>query len=291
MITVRRFTHADLALGMRLKTAANWNQTEQDWRRALTLDPHGCFVGLDDGVPAATLTCCLFGDVGWIAMVLTDERHRGKGLATALLKQSLAELEGRGARSVRLDATALGRPVYEKLGFRVDGGATRYFGCPHFATVPSASAGPKTTRIVPFASMHLEAAAVLDAELFGNDRRTLLNQLLAERSSPALACVESSVAGENLVGYVIARNGSRAVQVGPCAASEAGAGKALLTAAFAAIPATPVYWDVPDGNPAAHALAADCGFTVERTFFRMTRGEAVTERPEQIWANFGPEKG
>lgn len=286
MISVRRFTSADVALGMRLKTAAKWNQTERDWHRALELDPQGCFVGLDDGEPAATLTCCLFGNVGWIAMVLTDERHRGKGLATALLQEALAELERRGARSVRLDATDLGRPVYEKLGFRVDGGATRYFGRP---TVDGLKLAERKN-VGPMQAVHLPSAARLDAELFGNDRTQLLRQLFQERPEAALVC-SRAYGSDEIDGYVFARTGSRAVQIGPCAAREASQGSILMTSAFAALQDSPCYWDIPDGNPAAREFAAECGLAVERTFFRMTQGEAAVEGQERIWANFGPEKG
>jgi len=78
MIHVREFTTNDLAFGMRLKTAAGWNQMEADWKRAFELEPHGCFVAEYEGRPAGTTTTCVFGDVAWIAMVLVDEALRGQ---------------------------------------------------------------------------------------------------------------------------------------------------------------------------------------------------------------------
>src|SRR5439155_11821304 len=60
MIHIRLMTQTDLPLGMRLKTANGWNQTEADWRRYLDLQPDGCFVAMLDGTPVGTLTSCIF---------------------------------------------------------------------------------------------------------------------------------------------------------------------------------------------------------------------------------------
>src|SRR5262249_31790482 len=96
VIQVRLMTIADLPLGMRLKTQANWNQVEAGWRRFLALEPDGCFVAELDGVPVGTTTTCIFGDVAWIAAVLVDESLRGKGIGRALMEHALAFLDARG---------------------------------------------------------------------------------------------------------------------------------------------------------------------------------------------------
>jgi ribosomal protein S18 acetylase RimI-like enzyme len=284
MISVRPFTAGDIPLGMRLKAAANWNQTEADWRRALELEPDGCFVGVCDGVDAATLTTAVFGDAAWIAMVLTDPAFRGRGLATALLKHSLAWIEGRGIASVRLDATALGRPVYEKLGFRVVSEEARFFGTP---TVEREPVVPGPRRIVPLSGENLAAAGSLDADACGNDRTRLLGLLVRHWPEAGIALLE----GSTLQGFLVARRGSRAPQLGPCIAAAPGVGESLLEAALAQFAGQPVYIDVPTANVAACDLVRRRGLAVERTFFRMTLGRDVTEREAEIWANFGPEKG
>src|SRR5437867_1836352 len=117
MINVRLMTVADIPFGMRLKLANGWNQTEADWRRYLDLQADGCFVAESDGTPVGTLSTCIFEAVAWIAMVLVDAEHRRKGVGTALMRHALELLERQGVVSVRLDATALGQPLYEKLGF------------------------------------------------------------------------------------------------------------------------------------------------------------------------------
>src|SRR5690242_971875 len=117
---IRVMKVADIPLGMRLKEHAGWNQTPADWRRYLELQPDGCFVASLAGEAVGTLTSCVFGPVGWIAMVLVDMRYRCRGIGKALMDHGLAFLDHRGVRSVRLDATALGQPLYEKLGFHIE---------------------------------------------------------------------------------------------------------------------------------------------------------------------------
>src|SRR5262252_245431 len=116
MIRIRHMNINDLALGMRLKDQAGWNQTEADWRRMLSLEPEGCFVAEWSGEAVGTTATCIFGPVAWIAMVLVEESMRGRGIGQALMEYALTFLDEARVRSVRLDATELGKPVYEKLG-------------------------------------------------------------------------------------------------------------------------------------------------------------------------------
>lgn len=269
-LRIRRMTVRDLALGMHLKHQAGWNQTEADWRRCLALQPDGVFVAELGGKPAGTAATCIFGPVAWIAMVLVDTAVRGRGIATTLMQHALRFLDERGVRSVRLDATPLGRPVYEKLGFVVEYSLARYEGQPHVARAESAS------------PPNLESIIELDRTATATDRRALLTQLVAEHPDFFLL-----VPGE---GYLGARPGSRAVQIGPCIAT-AETGPQLLATAFHRWAGQSIFLDIPTDNQEPVRLAEAAGLTVQRPFWRMSRGEPVPERRDLIWASFGPEKG
>ncbi|HJT79274.1 MAG TPA: GNAT family N-acetyltransferase [Gemmataceae bacterium] len=280
MIRVRRMTAEDIPLGMRLKQQAGWNQTEADWRRFLDLEPEGCFVAEWNGVPAATTTTCTFGPVGWVAMVLVDADKRGRGLAKALLGHALEFLERRNVRNVRLDATALGRPLYERLGFTVEYELVRYDG-----TLPLVEASGPPEGNAESAESYDELCR-LDARVTGTDRSRLLLRLF-EENPDGLRVVRD---GSEVAGFLTARLGSRAVQVGPCVAT-AGAGPRLLRDAWRRFAGQRVYMDIPTANTAATALAAAQGLTVQRPFLRMCRGPSVGERVDVFWASSGPEKG
>ena len=128
MLRIRGMTVADIPLGMRLKEQAGWNQVEGDWKRLLDLQPDGCFVAELDGIPAGTVTTCRFGPVAWVAMMLVDKSFRSRGIGRALMIRALDDLDSAGVRSTRLDATLLGRPLYESLDFAAEATVARYLG-------------------------------------------------------------------------------------------------------------------------------------------------------------------
>ena len=70
-----------------------------------------------DGETAAVMMTIDAGDDTEIAWVATSEAARGRGLATALMAQSLWDARERGRRTATLQATSLGSPVYRRVGF------------------------------------------------------------------------------------------------------------------------------------------------------------------------------
>lgn len=269
MLTIRGMTHADLPFGMALKQQAGWNQQPADWERTLRLQPDGGFVAEWSGRPAGTVMVCLFDDVAWISMMLVEASLRGRGIGRGLMEQALAFAEAHGARTIRLDATPLGQPLYARLGFEADFALERWGGRPREGGVPALV--PRT----------LAEVTAWDRAITGTNRSRLLELLLAE--APAWGCPD-------LPGYVTFRRGSAAIQIGPCL-SESPRGGCLLEQALGQFAGAEVVVDIPVAHSAARAIAASCGLTPRRSLWRMTRGPKVAERVEHLWASFGPEKG
>jgi GNAT superfamily N-acetyltransferase len=269
---------ADIPLSMRLKEQAGWNQTEADWQRFLDLEPEGCFVAEFDSVPTGTLTTCTFGPVAWVAMVLVDQVFRGRGIAKKLLAHALEFLNRRGIETIRLDATPLGQPLYERLGFVEEYRLHRFEGILH--------AGRGGTHACPSESAMWHGLTELDREVTGTDRARFLCRLFAAHAQ------ELRIVGpaENPQGYLAVRRGSRAVQIGPCIA-DADAGPVLLADAFHRYAGQRVYLDVPAMNQVAKELAHAHGLIIQRSFSRMCLGRPIAETVARIWASSGPEMG
>jgi GNAT superfamily N-acetyltransferase len=263
---------------MRLKAQAAWNQLEADWLRFLDLQPDGAFVAELDGAPAGTVATCIFGPVAWVAMVLVDAALRGRGLGRALMERALDFLDGAGVRSMRLDATPLGQPLYEKLGFLPEYLLTRFEG-----TSPRGEVSPGVSAAGP---EHVDALVQLDRAVTGTDRERMIVRLLEEY--PDEARVVESPAG--VEGYLLARPGARAWFVGPCVA-RGGAGPLLLADAWRRHAGVPIFMDIPEGNAPALTLARAAGLIPQRALTRMYRGVKVEERVADLWASSGPEKG
>jgi GNAT superfamily N-acetyltransferase len=276
MLSLRLMNDADVPLGMRLKSQAGWNQIEADWRRMLAMQPDGCFVAEWNGVPAGTVATCIFDSVAWIAMMLVDEPLRGKGIGRALMEQALAFLDSRHMRTVRLDATPLGQPLYEKLGFVAEYSLARYAG------TPSGAGSSPGVRLATLADH--DAIVELDRAATATNRRKLLSRLLCER--PASVVYDRG----GLCGYLLTRAGAHAVQIGPCIADDR-AGPLLAADAFSRHAGQPVYIDVPVEHEPATALARQHGLSIQRQLLRMCRGETINDQRRRIWASSGPELG
>jgi RimJ/RimL family protein N-acetyltransferase len=233
---------------MDLRASAGWNQTEADWRNVLALGPNGCFGIEGDGELRATTTAVCFGrDLAWIGMVLTAPAYRGRGFARQLVEHAVDYLRMQQVYWTKLDATEMGRPLYERLGFRAEGGIERWMRKPGPWLRGDGTAG----RFVP--------DAALDREAFGADRSHLLRVLAAIESS--------SIAGQ---GFAMGRPGSRAAYFGPCVARSPEAARALMAWFLERHSEEEIYWDILPANDNAIQVAREFGFERTRELVRMS---------------------
>jgi GNAT superfamily N-acetyltransferase len=72
----------------------------------------------EDGELASGLCTFDHEDDCSVWLVATREASRGRGLAGALMAHAMADARDRGRTTSTLEATDLGRPVYERLGYR-----------------------------------------------------------------------------------------------------------------------------------------------------------------------------
>ena len=238
MLRIRAMCPEDLSAAMRLSQEAGWNQVEADWRRFLSMEPEGCFVAESGGVVIGTTVSCTFGTIAWLAMVLVARAERGRGVATRLTRHAVEWLEGRGVRTIRLDATPAGQRIYEKLGFDAQYELARYEG--ELALLERDSGAE------PASPDELSKLLELDQRVTRTARAKWLTALFTAWPE-AVRVVRRE--GE-ILGFAAARRGAQAVQVGPCVGN-AEAGPLLLHDAGRRYDGQAVYLDVPLLNPAA----------------------------------------
>jgi GNAT superfamily N-acetyltransferase len=275
---IRQMKTRDLRLGLRLSRQAGWNQTLSDWRRFFALGPEGCFVAELRGRFVGTTMTFISGRVAWIAMVLVEKAARRKGIATALLKHALEYLDAHKVRTVRLDATREGRPVYERLGFVPEYEVVRFEGRPKSA--------PAVKTVRNATPRMLNGVIKFDRRMTGENREKMLRALFSE--FPENTRVVTRL--RKLRGFVTMRSGRNAVQIGPCTAT-AKAGPALLSDALNRCAEKVVLIDIPAVNVRAVQTVESRGLEVQRRFLRMYRGRRITHKVSTIWASSGPEKG
>jgi predicted N-acetyltransferase YhbS len=275
---IRLMTSTDIPAALRLCAQAGWNQTTADWQRMLVFEPEGCFVAEQSGTVIGTTTTTVFRNVAWLAMVLVDASARGRGIGTALVQRALDFLQRQAVTTVRLDATPLGRPLYDRLGFVEQFQVARWVG-----TVIDTA---RPIGVEPAMREQLEALGALDETVTGTNRRRLLQRLFSEQPG-SMRCLWQE---GRLLGFLASRPRKGAQQIGPCIATP-DAGPLLLADAWHRYRGHQVFIDVPVSNAAATSWVQAAGLTVERHLVRMCRGVPVGERVSWLWASSGPEKG
>ena len=263
---------------MRLKEAAKWNQTRLDWERLLRLEPAGCFVDERAGTVVGSTTALRHGtDLAWIGMVLVLPEYRRRGIARGLVQHAMAWLRASGNRVVGLDATQMGFPLYEQLGFRSEEEIERWERPPVGAYGPAAPKGG-----IAFT----DSLLALDKRACGYDRSALLADLFADAS---VECVQSAS------GFACGRPGSSAWFVGPCVALRDSEAECLLVNLLATHADERVFWDLLPSSRSARSLAHRLGFRPVRRLIRMLRDAGGRfrghPRPDRVFATAGFEFG
>lgn len=264
-MTIRLMSVQDVGFANQVRAMAGWNQTFADWARFLAVEPNGCFVAEWDGEPAGTATCTSYGTVlGWIGMLLVHPDHRRHGIGSALLEHCLAYFEGRGIGCVKLDATPLGQPLYQRHGFVPEQSLTRWETEGVTVTAPAGSCALEPGMVENWADW-----IALDQEAFGV-RRDAVITALAGCCAQVVTCRAEA---DRCAGYGMLRDGTRAQYLGPVSARSAEIGDAMIRHLLGLVPGRAVFWDVLDSNRAAMELAEALGFRRQRPLLRMYRGD------------------
>ena len=279
-IEVRLLGESDIPAALRLKQLARWNQTENDWRRLLRLEPSGCFCAtLDDEVVGTTTTTTYGHELAWIGMVLVDPERRQSGIGTKLMHVAMEYLSTAGVTTIKLDATAAGRPLYEKLGFKEESVVERWEGI----------AGTGDVSLLPLDTAARREALVLDRNAFGVERSQLIEMLIDDCHVTPLVSRDRE---GRLAGYGLARQGTAAAYIGPLLATSEKTASSVLDGLLSQIPGQRVYIDLNTGFEAGREILAARGFVVQRDLIRMSYGkESKAGSSPLIFAIAGPEVG
>jgi len=286
-ICYRKMAAIDISGGMRLKTSAGWNQTEADWRRFLEVDPSGTFVAEAAGRVVGTVSTIVYEDrIAWIGMMLVDPDFRRRGIGEGLMRMALEYLGLREVGVVGLDATPMGRPLYERLGFVATSALNRW----SLDRGSAASDGPPPVAFSASREVDLAAICRLDRDAFGADRSRLIRSIVQESPERVTACDET--AGASSPAVLIAREGAVADHVAGWMATSPQAAAKVLDLSLSLTSKPLVIADVPADHPWAGKVLTARGFRIARDLTRMYLAKSdLPNRPVAHAAILGPEFG
>jgi ribosomal protein S18 acetylase RimI-like enzyme len=276
-------TYADIGFGMKLKAAAGWNQLPADWKRLIDLEPDGCFVLESKAEPVGTVTTTLYERrLAWIGMVLVSPEHRRHGFGTTLLEAAMDYCQRQGVDVIKLDATPLGKKLYDTLGYQDEYRLKRVQGEGSLQTYEN---------VRPMRPVDLWEVVQMDISFFGISRQRLLERLFEENASFCFVAQRSG--SPEFIGYLFARPGENAHQIGPWIGKEPEAAEELLKAGINTLAGKAVFLDIVQAvNPYAETMLEKYGFTMQREFIRMFHGKNLFPgHPAAVYAIAGVEKG
>ena len=108
-------------------------------------------------------------DTAWLAMIIVHPAYRNQGVGNAITKSLVESLDPHVYKTIQLDATDLGYPVYKKNGFEVQ---TEYM---HFKCERYDRDQPVSGSIVPFHDQYRSEMLEMDRRVSGEDREATLN--------------------------------------------------------------------------------------------------------------------
>ncbi|MDP6831675.1 MAG: GNAT family N-acetyltransferase [Alphaproteobacteria bacterium] len=270
-------TSSDVDGAVALNAEAGWNQNGADWRLMLE-QGEGTGVSDNGALVASSMLLPQGGRFGWIAMILVTPHWQRKGLASRLMRRCIERAEALGLVA-GLDATEAGRRVYLPLGFQDIYSLTRWQ-----AENPNVEAADGVRAM---SASDLDAVAAWDAEIFGAPRPDLLAHLHGRCPGRAFVLERD---GE-LQGFVLARDGRLATQIGPLSAENDTDALALLQTALASQEG-PVFLDAADHHAGLAQWLESAGFSKQRGYMRMLLGTSTPiDDPGRVFLIAGPELG
>ncbi|GAA1281876.1 acetyltransferase [Planotetraspora silvatica] len=210
----------------------------------------------------------LFGRSGWLGGIAVSPSAQRQGLGGALTAETMEWLSASGAGTQLLHATAVGLPLYARLGFVTEVACVQYHSPDPLP--PATPYGVRDGRM-----SDLPAVLRLDREATGEDRSALLTRWWP---SDALVCLE----GGEITGFRLAASGNHTA--GAVIGSTPQSGRALLQSVYGDIAKGGVAIPVSNGDAAATLAAAGLRESVTTT--RMYYGERPMWRPTWLYGLF-----
>jgi GNAT superfamily N-acetyltransferase len=287
---IRLLSGEDLEGALRLSSTAGWNQRIEDWRMLVSLAPTASFAAFAEERVVGTAIGIDYGRFSWIAMMLVDPAWRGRGMGRRLLETAIDAVPS--DRPIRLDATPMGRPLYQAYGFEEEALLTRQVSeSDERAVTP----GPIHAQhaVWPMTPARLGEVLEEDLQVFGGRRRAVLEWSLD--TAPQYG--QFLETDRRHPQYCLGRRGRFFDQIGPVIAADDHAACALVGAALVAAAGRSIAVDSFDERGHFQAWLRACGFRAERPLFRMRRPPAAGTRtvdepactPLAEFAIFGPE--
>ena len=205
----------DLVRGHELSTAVQWPHRYEDWQFVFALG-EGVVATQENRVVGTSMWWLSGLHEARVGMVIVDPSLQRVGLGRALMERSLAAV---GDKTIHLTATAVGAPLYVRLGFKPVGLVRQHQGVvtaiPHLQLSPGQS-------IQRGEDSSVAVLTDLDAQATGVVRSAVIDAL-ASLSEIAILLKHTKPSG-----FAMCRHFGRGLSIGPVIADTRADAEALI---------------------------------------------------------------
>jgi GNAT superfamily N-acetyltransferase len=214
-LILREVALADAAAGQMLSQAVGWPHRVEDWEMLIGLG-HGVVATLGEEIVATALWWPYGETHATLGSIIVSPAHQGGGIGKRLMSALFEQTQG---RSLLLNATVAGEPLYARNGFVSWGSVHQHHGISRADVAPVLQPG-ETLRLGGPSDLPLLER--FDMEATGLPRKPALEVLL-----DCGECIVLERDGE-AVGFSILRRFGRGHVIGPVVAANAGDAQTLI---------------------------------------------------------------
>ena len=215
-VTLRPFAAADVTEAHALSSALRWPHRIADWEQALRCG-EGLVAERDGSLIGTGLRWRWGAQQATIGLIIVAPPYQGRRIGHQLMS---ALLDGLDSSTVLLHATADGRGLYERLGFRRIGELRQHQGI----ALPSPPVAlPAGWRLRPAGQSDVAAVTALDTAARGMLREGLIAELVQQAEAAVVLDID-----ERACGFALLRRFGRGYAIGPVVTPEITGAKALI---------------------------------------------------------------
>jgi len=248
------------ACGEMMNAAFHGTDMVERLARMYELQPENFFMAREGDQIVGGAGAMNYGPFAAIGLVSVHPEFQRRGIGTGVMERLVEALEAQGCPMIFLDATAMGAPVYTRLGFIEDGRTYRYSRPDH-----RPSGEPLPDGIAIARPDELNTIIALDSKYFGTARPSIYHQ--QETYTPGRIFVARDESGA-INGILCAQNAI----LGPWVADSPIIAEKLLRAALTLEFPEEVRVIFPAANPETELLLSRYGFQKARDIAHMRRG-------------------
>ena len=237
-----------------------WNHSLEQIQQNITWGGKGSFcLAFDKEIVATAIALKYSERLAWVGLVVSDPAYQRRGFARRLMNHIMQHLST--VESVMLDASTMGFPLYDSMGFKSLYKINAYTRTPErFELSPS---------IRPMTATDLPAVIAMDADMNGLPRPQVINWLF--ETGKAFVATEQ----DTITGFTFVKWNAELLRLAAWNARDPATAELLMQVGCnLALDGGYTYRiDIPEPNDQARNIVIRNGLSIERNVTRMVYGQ------------------